>query len=339
MSKKIYADFYEQLGLHDDHGYGSINPSTAQTGLTRADKITEFIGPSQSDVILDVGCSYGYISSFLAKKAKFVVGVDISKTMLKRFKKRMESLNIKNVDGILCDVENLCFKDSSFDGIVAAAILEHVCDPYSVVEESKRVLKENGRAVFDVPNLMTFISIYRNLGLKQPSAPLERPHHIVGFDFQFLCEMLKRGGFNVTSAAGCGFYIPLLSRIGKYRYLQGFVLKLQEIFMKAFPAFSEHIVVKANPKRDLAGIKKEFKIKIPNEPDDRVWSEMTDVLESNYITHMDIARAMESAGMDLKSLEEEIMDTEIKTGNMIKTLLIIAHRKEKLDETLRKLVR
>ena len=59
--------------------------------------------------------------------------------------------NIYNVDifaydnvDIVCDIENLPFKDNSLDVIVNLAVLEHVPNPKKVIEEIYRVLKPNG---------------------------------------------------------------------------------------------------------------------------------------------------------------------------------------------------
>lgn len=52
---------------------------------------------------------------------------------------------------IICDVHNIPFNDSSFDGVVVQAVLEHVVDPYRCVEEIHRVLKENGLVYAETP--------------------------------------------------------------------------------------------------------------------------------------------------------------------------------------------
>lgn len=48
-----------------------------------------------------------------------------------------------NVD-IVCDIENLPFKDNSIDVILNIAVLEHVPNPQKVINEIYRVLKPNG---------------------------------------------------------------------------------------------------------------------------------------------------------------------------------------------------
>jgi SAM-dependent methyltransferase len=48
-----------------------------------------------------------------------------------------------NVD-IVCDIENMPFKDNSIDVILNIAVLEHVPNPQKVINEIYRILKPNG---------------------------------------------------------------------------------------------------------------------------------------------------------------------------------------------------
>lgn len=52
---------------------------------------------------------------------------------------------------VICDIHNLPFADSSFDGVVVQAVLEHVVDPFRGVSEIHRVLAENGVVYAETP--------------------------------------------------------------------------------------------------------------------------------------------------------------------------------------------
>lgn len=52
---------------------------------------------------------------------------------------------------LICDAHDVPFADGSFDGVIIQAVLEHVCDPYRVVEEIHRVLKPGGLIYAETP--------------------------------------------------------------------------------------------------------------------------------------------------------------------------------------------
>lgn len=52
---------------------------------------------------------------------------------------------------LICDAHDVPFTDHSFDGVIIQAVLEHVCDPFRVVEEIHRVLKPGGLIYAETP--------------------------------------------------------------------------------------------------------------------------------------------------------------------------------------------
>lgn len=52
---------------------------------------------------------------------------------------------------LICDAHDVPFADASFDGVIIQAVLEHVCDPFRVVEEIHRVLKPGGLVYAETP--------------------------------------------------------------------------------------------------------------------------------------------------------------------------------------------
>lgn len=66
-----------------------------------------------------------------------------------------EIFNYPTTD-IVCDGDNLPFKDNSFDAILSLAVLEHVKNPWVHAEEMIRVLKPGGIVYVDVPFLQPY---------------------------------------------------------------------------------------------------------------------------------------------------------------------------------------
>lgn len=57
---------------------------------------------------------------------------------------------------IVCDGDDLPFKDNSVDAIISLAVLEHVKNPWKHVEEMLRVVKPGGKILADVPFLQPY---------------------------------------------------------------------------------------------------------------------------------------------------------------------------------------
>lgn len=98
--------------------------------------------------ILDIGCAQGNYSLAIGNFSE-VVGVDIRLEFIKYalMKKEME-----RTEFVRSDAENLCFKDSSFDLILALEIIEHIPDPQKLMSEIKRLLKSEGFLILSTPN-------------------------------------------------------------------------------------------------------------------------------------------------------------------------------------------
>lgn len=93
--------------------------------------------------VLDVGCGTGNFSIKLAKMGCKVIGIDVSKEMLKiaETKSKAESLDIEFCD---MDVYDMKFDDDYFDGIISVTAFEFFKNPKKAVDEMFRVLKPRG---------------------------------------------------------------------------------------------------------------------------------------------------------------------------------------------------
>lgn len=87
--------------------------------------------------ILDVGCGIGSIEERLPSLN--IVGIDISREMLKEARKRSQK---KFVQG---NAKELPFEDRSFDAVFSLTTLEFVENYEKAIEEVYRVLRKNGK--------------------------------------------------------------------------------------------------------------------------------------------------------------------------------------------------
>lgn len=107
--------------------------------------------------ILDLGCGTGKTIPFLKKFSHNVIGIDISKQMLRQAKTH-------DVKLYCTESTNLPLKDKSIDTIISLyGPLQHTNNPKVVLTEIKRVLKENGIIILSLENRKGFLPFMRRL--------------------------------------------------------------------------------------------------------------------------------------------------------------------------------
>jgi len=111
-----------------------------------------------NDKLLDAGCSvctYEYLLEKSNINTKNIIGVDISAKCIVAVNRNKKQLNIKNK---LCanDIEELGFKNSTFDKIMCINTLHHFPEKsfINVLKEFKRVLKPGGILFSIEPNII-----------------------------------------------------------------------------------------------------------------------------------------------------------------------------------------
>jgi ubiquinone/menaquinone biosynthesis C-methylase UbiE len=85
--------------------------------------------------ILDLGCATGNYCLELKRLGFDCVGADINHEYI-------EKARAKGVEAVVVSGA-LPFKDSSFDTVIISEVLEHLLDPKTVLQEAKRVTKNN----------------------------------------------------------------------------------------------------------------------------------------------------------------------------------------------------
>jgi SAM-dependent methyltransferase len=97
--------------------------------------------------ILEIGSGHGFNAHVLAKdKNVLVTGIDLSKEDILISKKRYS-----RPEFMVMNAEKMSFKDNYFDVVYAMDILEHVDNLKKVLNETKRVLKKEGRFIVNIP--------------------------------------------------------------------------------------------------------------------------------------------------------------------------------------------
>lgn len=127
---------------------------------------------------LDLGCASGIITSLLAPRFKWIVGIDIDIKALE-YARRVNTGHALFLPG---NAMNLPFKDEVFDVIIAAHVYEHVPDSTKLIGEIHRILKQEGICFFAAGNRLQLVEPHYRLPLLSilPSAFADMVLQITG---------------------------------------------------------------------------------------------------------------------------------------------------------------
>lgn len=164
------------------------------------------LGPGQT---LEIGCADGYLAKNLAKFTTHITGIDGSKKLIDRAKKR----KLKKVTFIYSLFEEYN-PEIEFDYIILCDILEHVVDPIKLLKMSKAWLKRGGKIIIISPNAN---SIHRQIG--QIAGMIKDVHELnetdlrVGhrrvYDTKLLQNEINEAGLRIIKEDG--FFLKPLS--------------------------------------------------------------------------------------------------------------------------------
>ncbi len=201
-----------------------------------SDKLLDYIGKGK---VLDIGCGRGWFMSRLQEKGYEVFGIDISPPRLK------EASRYGAV--IMASADKLPFKDSSFDIITSLTVLHHMDNPWHVIDDARRVLKENGiiyitESVEDNPVFLLMRKAYPCWGGDPVKARFKRLQ---------IKTALSRNGFHILSEETWGGNIYwmwriIASRLFPLRKLSPLIIFMENRINKVFKRFSCHYQVIAS---------------------------------------------------------------------------------------------
>ncbi len=105
---------------------------------------------NNSEMVLDVGCSYGEFGAKLKKKGCYVDGIEVYKPAIEKAKSKLDKVYDINLNNTKDIIERI---DKRYDVITFMDVLEHVCDPTLVLKTFKTKLVKNGLVYISLPNV------------------------------------------------------------------------------------------------------------------------------------------------------------------------------------------
>ncbi|MDI6727120.1 MAG: class I SAM-dependent methyltransferase [Smithellaceae bacterium] len=106
--------------------------------------VMELLQPGRGEFILDAGCGTGVFTRDILERGATVIGLDISLSMLRRFREKCRSFPAEALKG---DILHLPFGDGVFDKTLSITAIEFIEDGPAALAELFRVTRPGGLIV------------------------------------------------------------------------------------------------------------------------------------------------------------------------------------------------
>jgi len=182
--------FYESEEYREDY---QKSPMTGENfAQQRYDQLIQVIAKSVPHVLtskdkslLDVGCGVGDLLKIASQNGWHVTGTEISEAATETANQTLENTVING------DILSLDLPLNSYDLITCYHVIEHLLDPIATLNKMLTLLKPNGIAFIETPNI-------GSLGAKIKGknwSHITPPEHITYFNPSSLKYALEKAGF------------------------------------------------------------------------------------------------------------------------------------------------
>lgn len=148
-SNHIDENFYENSNMHQSFDFYKWRNETLIDDTRRY----EFLKNSLiNKKVLDFGSGNGGFLKLTKNISKKVLGVELEKAVIPFYKE--ESICIEN------NLDNI---NDKFDVITSFHVIEHIKEPFEILNKLKNLLEDNGKLIIEVPNANdALLTIYEN---------------------------------------------------------------------------------------------------------------------------------------------------------------------------------
>lgn len=147
-------------------------------------------------VLADIGCGTGSLTFELARFAKRVIAVDLSREMIRRARSLAKEKEIRNVDFRLGDAQDLSLAGRSVDAAFCVMVLHFLANPVRAVAEICRIIRPGGSLI------LVDLVAHREEWMRS-----EMAHRWLGFDRACAERWLRAGGAELVEYEFTGAYV------------------------------------------------------------------------------------------------------------------------------------
>lgn len=137
----------QMYNLHPTPYYGLAGIISSK----RIRTILKMANTDTDDSVLEIGCESGHLLASI-KRAKRVVGLDISKNALKDAAELLKEKKAYKLELLQADAQQeLPFSQGEFNVIICSETLEHVEKPVLVLENINKISTSNTKVILSIP--------------------------------------------------------------------------------------------------------------------------------------------------------------------------------------------
>jgi SAM-dependent methyltransferase len=189
---KFYPEFYSWKSDSENGSFFSGRIKKLEKSYRyhllnyEAKKVARFVN-IEKPKLLDIGCGTGDRLDVFRKKGFVASGIEPSSSA--EYAKKKLNLNV-----VQTDIFKANLPSSSVDIITLYHVLEHTHDPRRVLQEIRRILKQNGFLIIQVPNTDSFqYKLFR-----QRWSAMDVPRDLYYFNSSLINEILEKERFIVV---------------------------------------------------------------------------------------------------------------------------------------------
>lgn len=158
LHQQKHFDWYAE---NDAQSYDSYSQMPFWEAVDRATFTRWNQAVRPTDLVLDVGCAQGRASIQLAEKAPAIIGIDISKKLIRKAYANFDAAQYRGErDFIVADGSNPPFRSSVFNCVLIYGVLHHLPNPGATCSEVARILKDDGILLSSENNQSAFRAIF-----------------------------------------------------------------------------------------------------------------------------------------------------------------------------------
>lgn len=198
--------YYKEEHANYKHEYDEKKIKSFEDKIRRRLNIFRKIYPPEPTTCLDIGCGEGWDLKILTEAGWDVTGLDYSRTPCLEHNPEFAD---KIITGSVYDsLARLIEKGIKYQVLNLDNILEHVSDPYKLLDGCRQVIKPDGAMIIEVPNSDSehYQYLFNRGVIKWRLACVAYPDHLSYFNIHSLRNLCDRFGFQEAVIVDLAYY-------------------------------------------------------------------------------------------------------------------------------------